>query len=44
MDTIYNNHHVQQLLGAYGQWVHDHMAYGWHGYLLSFMFDYDNST
>jgi hypothetical protein len=25
-------------LQAYGQWVHDHMAYGWHGYLLSFMF------
>ena len=38
MDTLYNNHHVQRLLQAYGQWVHDHMAYGWHGYLLSFMF------
>jgi len=38
MDTLYNNQHVQQLLQAYGQWVHDHMAYGWHGYLLSFMF------
>jgi hypothetical protein len=38
MDTLYNNHHVQQLLQAYGQWVHDHIAYGWHGYLLSFMF------
>ena len=38
MDTLYNNHYVQQLLQAYGQWVHDHMAYGWHGYLLSFMF------
>jgi hypothetical protein len=34
MDTFYNNHHVQQLLQAYGQWVHN----GWHGYLLSFMF------
>jgi hypothetical protein len=38
MDTLYNNHHVQQLLQAYGQWAHDQMAYGWHGYLLSFMF------
>jgi len=38
MDTLYNNRHIQQLLQAYGQWVHDHMAYGWHGYLLSFMF------
>jgi hypothetical protein len=38
MDTLYNNHHIQQLLQAYGQWVHDHIAYGCHGYLLSFMF------
>jgi hypothetical protein len=38
MDTFYNGHHVQQLLQGYGQWVHDQMAYGWHGYLLSFMF------
>jgi hypothetical protein len=38
MDTLYNNHRIQQLLQAYGQSVHDHMAYGWHGYLLSFMF------
>jgi hypothetical protein len=38
MDNFYNSHHVQRLLQAYGQWVHDHMAYGWHGYLLSFMF------
>src|ERR1700722_9417382 len=38
MDTLYNNHRIQQLLQAYGQWVHDHMAYGWHGYFLSFMF------
>jgi hypothetical protein len=38
MHNFYNNHHVQQLLQVYGQWVHDHMAYGWHGYLLSFMF------
>jgi hypothetical protein len=38
MDTLYNNHRIQQLLQAYGQWVHDHMAFGWHGYLLSFMF------
>jgi hypothetical protein len=36
--SIYNNHNIHQLLEAYGQWVHDHMAYGWHGYLLSFMF------
>jgi hypothetical protein len=38
MDTLYNNHRIQQLLQAYGQWVHDQMAHGWHGYLLSFMF------
>jgi hypothetical protein len=38
INTLYNNYHVQQLLQAYGQWVHDQMAYGWHGYLLSFMF------
>jgi hypothetical protein len=38
MDTLYNNYRIQQLLLAYGQWVHDHMAYGWHGYFLSFMF------
>jgi hypothetical protein len=38
MDTFYNNHRIQQLLEGYGQWVHDQMAYGWHGYLLSFMF------
>jgi hypothetical protein len=38
MDTLYNNHRIQQLLQAYGQWVHDDMAIGWHGYLLSFMF------
>src|SRR6266576_3717438 len=38
MDSFYCNHHVQQLLQAYGQWVHDYTAYGWRGYLLSFMF------
>jgi hypothetical protein len=38
MDTLYNNHRIKQLLQAYGQWVHDHMTYGWHGYFLSFMF------
>jgi hypothetical protein len=38
MDTLYNNYRIQQLLQAYGQWVHDHMAYGWHGFFLSFMF------
>jgi hypothetical protein len=38
VDTLYNNYRIQQLLQAYGQWVHDHIAYGRHGYLLSFMF------
>jgi hypothetical protein len=38
MDTLCNNYRIQQLLQAYGQWVHDHMAYGWHGFFLSFMF------
>jgi hypothetical protein len=38
MDTFYYNHRIQPLLQAYGQLVHDHMAHGWHGYLLSFMF------
>jgi hypothetical protein len=38
MDSLYNNHRIQQLLQAYGQWVHEHMAYGWLGYFLSFMF------
>jgi hypothetical protein len=38
MDTFYNNHQVQRLLQAYGNWVHDYMAYGFHGYLLTFMF------
>ena len=38
MDSFYCNHHVQQLLQAHGQWVHNHIAYGWRGYLLSFMF------
>ena len=42
MDTLYNNHHIQQLLQAYGQWVHDHTAYGWRGYLFSFMFSQIN--
>jgi hypothetical protein len=37
-DTFYNNYHTQRLLGAYGEWVHDHMAYGWLGYFLSLMF------
>jgi hypothetical protein len=36
LDTFYNNHRIQSLLQAYSQWVHDQMAYGWHGYLLSF--------
>jgi hypothetical protein len=38
MDTLYNNYRIQQLLQAYGQWVHDQMGHGWQGYLLSFMF------
>jgi hypothetical protein len=38
MDRLYNNHRIQQLLQAYGKWVHDHMAYGWHRYLSRFMF------
>jgi hypothetical protein len=37
-DTFYCNNWVQKLLESYGQWVHDHMTYGWHGYFLSFMF------
>src|ERR1700733_14361614 len=38
MDTLYNDYRIQQLLQAYGQWIHDHMAYGWNGFFLSFMF------
>jgi hypothetical protein len=38
VDTFYNNYRIQQLLQACGHWVHDHMAYGWHGYFFSFMF------
>jgi hypothetical protein len=38
MDTFFNSHQVQRLLQAYGQWVLDYTAYGWHGYFLSFMF------
>ena len=37
-DTFCETNQVQQLLQSYGQWVRDHMAYGWHGYLLTFMF------
>jgi hypothetical protein len=38
MDTSYNNYRVPNLLQGYGQWVADHMTYGYHGYLLTFMF------
>jgi hypothetical protein len=37
-DAFYDNYQVQRLLQAYGQWVHDHMDHGGHGYFLSFMF------
>jgi hypothetical protein len=40
MDTYHNNHQIQPLLETYGQWVHDHMDRGWHGYFLSFMFSH----
>jgi hypothetical protein len=39
MDTFNNSHHANMLLQSYGQWIHAHMAYGWNGYLFSFMFD-----
>jgi hypothetical protein len=38
MNTLPISQNTQQLIQAYGQWVHDHMAYGYHGYLLTFMF------
>jgi hypothetical protein len=38
IDTSYNNYWVKKLLQSYGQWVHDHMDRGWHGYFLTFMF------
>jgi hypothetical protein len=38
MNTSYNNYRVQHLLQGYGHWVADHMAHGYHGYLLTFMF------
>src|ERR1700734_1958057 len=38
MDTSYNNYRAPNLLQGYGQWVADHMAGGYHGYLLTFMF------
>ncbi len=36
---MYNDHDVTMLIQAYGQWIHEHMAYGWNTYFLSFMFD-----
>jgi hypothetical protein len=38
MDIFCNDTGVKTLLQSYGQWVHDHMACGWQGYFLSFMF------
>jgi hypothetical protein len=38
MDIFCNNTKIKTLLQSCGQWVHDHMACGWHGYFLSFMF------
>ena len=38
IDNFNNNTGVRRLLESYGQWVHDDMACGWHGYFLSFMF------
>src|SRR5208282_5579368 len=38
MNTFNNSHHAQLLLNSYGQWFHEHMAYGWNGYLFTFMF------
>ena len=39
MNTFNNSHHANMLLQSYGQWIHEHMAYGWNGYLFSFMFE-----
>jgi hypothetical protein len=39
MVTFNNSNHAQLLLQSYGQWIHEHMAYGWNGYLFSFMFN-----
>jgi len=39
MNTFDNSHHANVLLHSYGQWINEHMAYGWNGYLFSFMFD-----
>jgi hypothetical protein len=39
MDTFNNSHHANMLLQSYGQWIHEHMAHRWNGYLFSFMFD-----
>src|SRR5262249_46189001 len=33
------SHTISNLLRAYGQWVHDDLDNGFHGYLLSFTFD-----
>src|SRR5580698_2410044 len=38
LDTPYNNYRKHSLLQAYGLWVADHMAHGYRGYLLTFMF------
>jgi hypothetical protein len=39
MNPFNNNHHANMLLQSYAQWIHEHMAYGWRGYLFSFMFN-----
>jgi hypothetical protein len=38
LNTLSNDHNSKQLIQAYGDFVHTLIAYGWHGYLLSFMF------
>jgi hypothetical protein len=37
-NTLPNDHDSRQLIQAYGDFIHNYIAYGWHGYLLSFMF------
>jgi hypothetical protein len=39
MKNMYNDHNITMVIEAYGEWIHEHMAYGWSGYFLSFMFD-----
>src|SRR6266853_180738 len=37
MNTFHNNN-TQLLITTYGQWLNQHMAYGWNGFFLTFMF------